>query len=91
LFQNLHKIFLFQVNVRVFHNCTVFVLHVSVALSVLIRPHTQIRMPVYGDWACVHEQYQNTPKHKSRLLVLLQNMLTLSHLWQGNPWKTGDH
>jgi hypothetical protein len=27
---------------------------------------------------------------KSSLLILLQNMLTLANMWQGNPWKTGD-
>ena len=63
---------------------------VSVALPVLISLHTEIRVFLYGDWACVHEHYQNTLKHKSRLLILLRNLLTLARMWQGNPWKTGD-
>lgn len=54
--------------------------HVNVTLSVLINVRTQVMMLVNGEWACILEQCQNTPKHKSRLLILLQNMLTLAHV-----------
>jgi hypothetical protein len=53
---------------------------VSVALLFLISLHTQIRILLYGDWACVQEQYQNTLEHNSSLLILLQNMLTLANV-----------
>jgi hypothetical protein len=52
----------------------------SVVLSFLNSLHTQIRILLYGDWDCVQEQYQNTLEHKSSLLILLQNMLTLANM-----------